>query len=72
MKTIVLTIGGMHCDGCAATVNDILKSENGVTSSTVSLEAQEARIQYDPARTDPDRLVFLVERAGYSAAQMGA
>lgn len=72
MKTVVLAIQGMHCDGCAETVNAILKLEKGVASSTVFLDEQQARIEYDPASTGPDRLIFAIERAGYSAAQMGS
>jgi MerR family copper efflux transcriptional regulator len=69
MKTSTFTIRGMHCDGCAETVNALLAREPGVKTSTVSFQEGKARALYDPSVTSSDRLIAVIERAGYRAAQ---
>ncbi len=65
MKSVDLTIQGMHCDGCAMTVEALLKSEPGVKSATISYAKGLARVVFDPATVDLSALVKAVERAGY-------
>ena len=65
MKTVDLTIQGMHCDGCAKTVEALLKSEPGVKSATISYAKGLARVVFDPTTVDLPALVKAVERAGY-------
>lgn len=65
MKTLVVTIEGMHCEGCAETIKALLAVEAGVKASTVSFKAGQARILYDTAQTGEDRLVSAIERGGY-------
>jgi copper chaperone CopZ len=69
MKTATVTIRGMHCDGCAETVKALLAGEPGVKASTVSFREGKARVLYDPSATSTDRLIAVIERAGYRAAQ---
>jgi MerR family copper efflux transcriptional regulator len=68
MKTATFTIRGMHCDGCAETVNALLAREPGVKTSTVSFQEGKGRVLYDPSVTSTDRLIAVIERAGYRAA----
>ena len=65
MKTIDLTIHGMHCEGCAKTIEALLTTEPGVKAATVSYGSGSARVLFDPATIDLPRLVKAVERAGY-------
>ena len=65
MKSVDLTIQGMHCDACAKTVEALLKSEPGVKSATISYSKGLARVVFDPATVDLSALVKAVERAGY-------
>lgn len=69
MKTIDLTIQGMHCDGCAKTIEALLTAEPGVKAATVSYGSGSARVMFDPASIDLPRLVKAVERAGYRVAE---
>jgi copper chaperone CopZ len=55
----------MHCDGCASTIKALVEREPGVKSAAVTFEGGEARVLYDPATTNEDRLVSMVERPGY-------
>lgn len=65
MKSVSLKIQGMHCDGCANTIKALVEREPGVKTVAVSFESGEARVLYDPATTNEDKLVALVERPGY-------
>lgn len=65
MKSVDLIVQGMHCDGCAKTVEALLKSEPGVKSATISYSKGLARVVFDPAIVDLSALVKAVERAGY-------
>ncbi len=65
MKSVTLTIKGMHCDGCAQTIKGLIEREAGVRTAAVSFEGGEARILYDPAAVTEDRLVAAIEKPGY-------
>lgn len=69
MKTLVATIDGMHCEGCAETIKALLKMEPGVRTSTVSFKERSARILFDPSATSKERLIAAIERGGYKVAR---
>ena len=69
MKTLVATIEGMHCEGCAETIGALLKMEPGVRTSTVSFKERNAQILFDPSTTSEGRLIAAIERGGYKAAR---
>jgi MerR family copper efflux transcriptional regulator len=68
MKTAIFKIDGMHCDGCARTIEALVSAEPGVRKATVSFKAQEARILFDPQAVGEDRLMTAIRQAGYSVA----
>ncbi len=65
MKLVTLKIEGMHCDGCAETIRGLVEREPGVKTTTVSFEDGAARVLYDPAEMDQNRLVAAVEKSGF-------
>lgn len=65
MKTLTVTIEGMHCDGCAETIKALLTLETGVKAVNVSYPERRARVLYDPATVDKARLVAAIEKVGY-------
>lgn len=65
MKTVDLKIKGMHCEGCAKTVEALLNAEPGVKAATVSYATKGARVLFDPVAIDLPGLVKTVERAGF-------
>lgn len=65
MKTVELTIEGMHCGGCAKTVESLLRAEPGVKAVSISFDDRMARVIFDPGKVDLSALVKAVERAGY-------
>jgi copper chaperone CopZ len=68
MKSLELTIQGMHCDGCAATLEALLGREPGVKAASVSFPARKGRILYDPGAASPATLAAAVRQAGYRVA----
>lgn len=65
MKTVDLTIDGMHCGGCAGTIESLLRAEPGVKAVNISFDDRTARVMFDPEKVDLSALVKAVERAGY-------
>jgi Cu+-exporting ATPase len=62
---ITLPVEGMTCAACQATVQRALINAPGVTKAAVNLMTNEASVQYDPATTDPARLVAAINDTGY-------
>ncbi len=66
-ERVRLDISGMTCAACSARVQRALESAAGVHEASVNLMTRRAAIGYDPIVTSPNRLVEVVERAGYGA-----
>ncbi|RWI36163.1 MAG: MerR family transcriptional regulator [Mesorhizobium sp.] len=66
MKTTTFKIEGMHCDGCARTIEALVSTEPGVRKATVSFKTQEARILFDPKAMSADQLAAAIRKAGYA------
>jgi len=62
-----LSIGGMSCAGCVATVENALRAVPGVTEATVSFAEHVAVVQ---GAVDSATLVKAVVDAGYEAAEL--
>lgn len=65
MKSLALRIEGMHCSGCAHTIEALLGCEPGLKSARVSHSNGTGRFLFDPSVTDADRIVSIIEQAGY-------
>lgn len=65
MKTLTVSIDGMHCDGCAETIKALLTVETGVKAAEVSYPERRARVLYDPGAIDEARLVAAIQKGGY-------
>jgi copper chaperone CopZ len=65
MKRATFTIEGMHCTGCARTIEMVLAAEPGVKETAVSFESKDARVLYDAALTGEERLAVAIEKAGH-------
>lgn len=66
VKTAIFKIEGMHCDGCARTVEALVSAEAGVRKASVSFNEREARILFDPQAVSEDRLAATIRKAGYA------
>ncbi|HWI17456.1 MAG TPA: heavy metal translocating P-type ATPase [Vicinamibacterales bacterium] len=64
-SSVTLPVEGMTCAACQATVQKALTKAPGVTKAAVNLMTNEATVHYDPASTDPARLVDAINNTGY-------
>jgi len=65
--TVTLRIYGMTCSSCTNTVGSGLQAMPGVTSASVSLVTETAKIEFDRALVGPRELVECVEEMGFDA-----
>lgn len=65
MKTTVLTIEGMHCDGCAHTIEALLARVPGVHKADASFDERQARILHDPDSAPEPDLVAAIAKGGF-------
>lgn len=68
METTTVSIKGMTCMGCVASVKRILSGINGVAGAEVSLEKAQATVTYDPGKASLEALKTAITDAGYDAA----
>ena len=67
MQTTLLSIDGMHCQGCVQIVQNVIEQQAGVKGASVSLDARQARIAHDANQVSPETLAKAVRDAGYPA-----
>ena len=68
METTIIKVKGMTCGGCVASVERVLRELEGVENVSVSLDNQEAEVEFDRDRVTADALRAAIEDAGYDAA----
>ena len=64
-----LSIKGMGCASCVATVEQALKQTPGVVSAQVDLAAAKASVTYQPEQVDITNLQQAVRNSGYEAIE---
>lgn len=69
METITMTIDGMTCGGCVASVTRVLSNLPGIADVAVSLAPPQARITYDPATLPRKTIETAIEDAGYGVGK---
>ncbi len=67
LRTVDIGVGGMTCAQCSARIERALAALPGVAAASVNLATERARVDYDPARGDAQRLAGAIEAAGYTA-----
>lgn len=68
MKTIkeIYQVEGMSCTACAASVNSMLSSVEGVVSANVNFANQTVLVEFDPEKASLKQLEDVVSQIGYS------
>lgn len=64
---VALRVEGMHCGGCATSLQTVLTRIEGVVAARVSFDESRAVVDYDPRRVTLERLVEAIENAGFRA-----
>ncbi len=60
------SVKGMTCDNCVRHVKQALQGVAGVTSVNVSLDSQQATLEYDPTIVTVEAMAAAVSEAGYT------
>lgn len=67
LEAVTIEVEGMSCESCEVTVKAALDKTPGVHSAEVSFKQGTARVQYDPAQTNLDKLKSAINSTGYKA-----
>src|SRR5712692_4740728 len=59
-------IAGMHCSLCTGTIEKALGKHAGVDKVSVSLTHEQALVEYDPVRVQPQDLLLTLQQMGYA------
>jgi sulfite exporter TauE/SafE/copper chaperone CopZ len=68
MRTLKLSIGDLHCQGCETIVEQAVTRLPGVEKAKADYDAGTLDVTFDPAQTDPAPIAAAVEAAGYSCS----
>lgn len=67
-RSATFGVTGMTCASCAGIVEGAITELPGVKEATVNLATEKARVVYDPALVDPEKIQGAVREAGYDLA----
>ena len=62
---LLLDIEGMHCASCVGNVERAVSKLPGVRSARVNLATEQAAVEFEPARINPQAVISAIEQAGY-------
>ncbi|MEE4310322.1 MAG: heavy metal translocating P-type ATPase [candidate division KSB1 bacterium] len=65
IKTVTLSVSGMHCAGCASRVEKALTDASGVREASVNVANETARLRYASSDGNVDAIMRAVKDAGY-------
>jgi P-type Cu+ transporter len=60
-------VKGMHCVGCAMTIDGALEDVPGVKAATTNYARQVVEVEFDEQKVTDQVIVVTIEMAGYSA-----
>ncbi len=62
-----LAVDGVHCAGCMAKIERGLKDLPGISRARLNLTSKRLAVDWDPATTDPSRIIGRLADLGYTA-----
>lgn len=60
-----ITVSGMTCSSCVATIENRLNSLDGIFEAVVALMACRAEVSYDPLKINPEEIAEIIEDMGF-------
>ncbi|RJQ08412.1 MAG: heavy metal translocating P-type ATPase, partial [Bacillota bacterium] len=69
-ETIDIPVRGMTCAACVRRLEKGLSAAEGVIEANVNFASERARVSYDPARTDSERLAGVIRSIGYEPVML--
>ncbi len=70
MKTVKLSIDGMHCPNCREAVQAALTGLDGVCAAKVSYTRKNAQVTYNAASLTEENIVQAVNATGFTVVQV--
>jgi copper chaperone CopZ len=67
LETVTVAVEGMTCESCEVPIKATLGETPGVRSAVVSFKNGNARVEYDPAQTNLDKIKSAINSTGYKA-----
>lgn len=67
VQSVTVKIEGMSCTACEVPVRDALSRTPGIRMSDVSYQRGDARVEFDPKRTNIDQIKRAIDSTGYKA-----
>jgi len=64
MAKKIFSVSGMKCEHCTASVEDSVKSVDGVVSAVANLEKKSLTVEYDESKVSDQQIKDAVEEAG--------
>lgn len=58
-------IEGMHCASCAAGIQMVLQSTDGVLNAAASYDTKKGEVEFDEEKTNIDTILKAIEQLGY-------
>jgi Cu+-exporting ATPase len=71
VTTVELAVTGMHCDSCAALIEEVLAEQPGLKTARVDLESERATVTFDDGVTDLGALQSAIADLGYGTSRVG-
>ncbi len=65
-ERLQLKIGGMSCSFCVSSITRAMERTEGVHRASVNLAHEEALIEYEPEKTEPEVLKEIIRDLGYT------
>lgn len=67
LQTVTVKVEGMSCTACEVSVRDALAQTPGVRTADVSYQHGDARVEYDPNKTNIEQIKLAINSTGYKA-----
>ncbi len=65
METVKYEISGMTCDGCARTIERVVRRVEGVAEAQVSYREKTGSFAFDPDKISPDKIAEAIDATGH-------
>ncbi len=60
MQTITLKISGMHCTGCAMSIDGQLEDTDGVKEAKTNFAKQQTEVSFDSKKVTVDQMISII------------
>ena len=67
LPTIIIDVEGMTCQSCVKSIESVISEHVGVINIKVSLENDNALIEYDSLQVSPEQLIEAISDMGFDA-----